>query len=493
MATNSYMFTAVSVAMGVTPEETFMAVLSITTSMLMGIPLELYKVTSYEWLLVAVFSSSALFACLALILRRVVTLLPLASPTEMVALAVMLPLSYMNYLGFPIIFFSALYCGGDGEGSCMTNEKEAELWIIIESITKVFFYITIVVASMATASCTSIHADIIQRPISMQLRKYYNVPLTWMGVLGDHSWSLLVAPLISGTLIYGLQDVLLALAYSNSSPPDVLGALVSIKYVSYSIAILAALSVFLVSVDNIIRTEDLSSLISSFTPDGFFFHAKNEFTFDISSSSFSMPTILYVDEPHVTVLFAGIVDPVLGIGDVTPSAVQGTLDALFSQFDKLQVAAGVIKIEATGGVYMSVDGASGPVDGPRIVAKDAKTQALRMAHLAMAMIEASRKHKWPTGEQLQVRIGMHCGPATSGVLGGILSRWAVFGQTVLVASRMEYTGEALQVHVTQTFAHALREGNSARAFSLVDHTLDVQGIGKMNTFFLRSSFHEHRH
>ena len=59
---------------------------------------------------------------------------------------------------------------------------------------------------------------------------------------------------------------------------------------------------------------------------------------------------------------------------------------------------------------------------------------------------------------MRVRVGLHCGPATSGVLGDHLPHWAVFGRTVVLASRMESSGEAGRVQASAAFAATLRGG-----------------------------------
>ena len=61
----------------------------------------------------------------------------------------------------------------------------------------------------------------------------------------------------------------------------------------------------------------------------------------------------------------------------------------------------------------------------------------------------------PLGQPTQLRVGVHAGKASSGLIGGCNPRFNVFGDTMNTASRMESTGEAGRVHVSGIVADAL--------------------------------------
>ena len=52
---------------------------------------------------------------------------------------------------------------------------------------------------------------------------------------------------------------------------------------------------------------------------------------------------------------------------------------------------------------------------------------------------------------LQLRIGIHCGPATAGVIGDTRFSYDVWGDAVNMAARMESNGEPGKIHVSEDF------------------------------------------
>jgi class 3 adenylate cyclase len=65
----------------------------------------------------------------------------------------------------------------------------------------------------------------------------------------------------------------------------------------------------------------------------------------------------------------------------------------------------------------------------------------------------------PDTSDLSLRIGMHSGPVTGGVLRGEQSRFQLFRDTMNTASRMESTGIKGQIQLSQDTADLLQAAN----------------------------------
>jgi class 3 adenylate cyclase len=490
-STNSYIFTAVAVSLGLRPGETFSACLGIVVCTLASFPLELNPVASPTWLFSAIVSSFALFTCLTLITSRAVELFPLADRFEATALAVILFTSCLTYLTFPLIFFAAVLCGGDGQGSCLTNAEEANAWFIIEGLAKLLFCLLIVAASSVSASCVAAYNQSSSMLVPHAVR-IHNLPskfktvgkeqLTWTEVLAANIGVLVGAPAFTGYFVFVVQDTIFSSPSFKFASDDILEAVESIKRASGAITVLAAASVFFVALDSVLKREKLKILVRTLMP-AVYRNGEAESDWALGSTPFAAPAILYIEEPHVSVLVCNIVDFSPASLDTVPTEIMTTLGSLFRHFDQLHTAAGVVKVETTGDTYQSVMGASSS-STPGAIIPDAVTQAATMASLALSLIEAAREHKWPNGAPVVVRIGLHCGQATSGLLGGLLPRWGLFGRTVVIASHLESSGKPSCVHVSTAFAAALRGDAGAHAFALTEHEVNVKGIGLMHTFLL---------
>ena len=69
--------------------------------------------------------------------------------------------------------------------------------------------------------------------------------------------------------------------------------------------------------------------------------------------------------------------------------------------------------------------------------------------MGLAMLDELGRYRQPDGTGLQIRVGMHVGPAIAGVIGLKKFIYDVWGDMVNTASRMESTGLPGRLQVTR--------------------------------------------
>jgi guanylate cyclase len=173
--------------------------------------------------------------------------------------------------------------------------------------------------------------------------------------------------------------------------------------------------------------------------------------------------------PEVTVLFADLAGFTGHAAAMSPEAVVGVLDDIFTRFDALATAEGLEKIKTIGDAYM----VAGGVPEPR------PDHAEAVARVALGMLDAvaagRETHPW-----LEVRIGIESGPVVAGVIGRSKFIYDLWGDTVNVASRMESHGVPGAIQVGPVASAAL-----AGAFLLEPRgSVDIKGKGVMATTLL---------
>jgi len=174
--------------------------------------------------------------------------------------------------------------------------------------------------------------------------------------------------------------------------------------------------------------------------------------------------------PEVTVLFADLVDFTASSDRSSPERVVQVLADLFTAFDRLAAGLGLEKIKTIGDAYMVVGGLPEPRPG----------HARAVAEMALALREEAGRHLDPAGRPLQVRIGIDSGPVVAGVIGTAKFSYDLWGDTVNTASRMQATGVAGCIQVTERTYRLLREAYHFEHRGPVQ----VKGKGELVTWFL---------
>jgi class 3 adenylate cyclase len=83
--------------------------------------------------------------------------------------------------------------------------------------------------------------------------------------------------------------------------------------------------------------------------------------------------------------------------------------------------------------------------------------------------------------ELAMRVGMHSGGVTAGVLRGDKTRFQLFGDTVNTASRMESNGVKGKIHCSQTTADELITAGRTQWLTTREDKITAKGKGEMQT------------
>lgn len=174
--------------------------------------------------------------------------------------------------------------------------------------------------------------------------------------------------------------------------------------------------------------------------------------------------------PEVTVLFADIVNFTRLAATVSPAGLVTLLNEVFSAFDDLAEEHGLEKIKTIGDAYMLVAGL--PTPRP--------DHASATADMALAMQTAITRFQATPGDPLQIRIGLHSGPVTAGVIGTKKFAYDLWGDTVNIASRMETQGLPNCIQVAESTFQRLAHTHRFEKRGLIE----VKGKGTMITYWL---------
>ncbi|XP_030381562.1 uncharacterized protein LOC115629245 [Scaptodrosophila lebanonensis] len=178
----------------------------------------------------------------------------------------------------------------------------------------------------------------------------------------------------------------------------------------------------------------------------------------------------------VTVYFSDIVGFTEIAAECSPLEVVTFLNSIYRVFDERIECYDVYKIETIGDSYMVASG---------LPVKNGNKHISEIATMALDLLDASSVFRIPRASDdsfVQIRCGVHTGPVVAGIVGTKMPRYCLFGDTVNTASRMESTGEAHKIHITEEMNEALQQVGGFKT----EHRglIDVKGKGLMSTYWL---------
>lgn len=164
-----------------------------------------------------------------------------------------------------------------------------------------------------------------------------------------------------------------------------------------------------------------------------------------------------------------------------PSHVFSLLESLFRAFDKHAKKRHVFKVETVGDCYVAVAGLPHPVKNHAVCICRFARDCVRAMRHTTKVLETSLG---PDTGDLNIRIGIHSGPVTAGVLRGDRSRFQLFGETLETTAKMEHNGRPGRIHVSEETAALLKADGRDHWFQQRGDVVHADGKGQVKTYWL---------
>ncbi|CAJ1963241.1 unnamed protein product [Cylindrotheca closterium] len=185
-------------------------------------------------------------------------------------------------------------------------------------------------------------------------------------------------------------------------------------------------------------------------------------------------------EPHndVSICFSDIVGFTTIASKLDPLKVSSLLDRLYLKFDEVTRKYDLFKVETVGDAYMCAGNLANDQHEDHV-----RRIALFATGICKAASETLIDEDDPSVGYTKIRVGFHCGPVVSNVVGSLNPRYGVFGDTVNVAARMETTSAAGRVHCSELSAKRLMDDAPDLLVKARGATL-IKGRGRMMTYWV---------
>jgi class 3 adenylate cyclase len=178
--------------------------------------------------------------------------------------------------------------------------------------------------------------------------------------------------------------------------------------------------------------------------------------------------------PDITVMFTDFKGFTHIAEKLSPEQLVQEIDEFFTAFDLIMEKNGIEKIKTIGDAYMAASGLPAVND----------THALDMVNAAVDIIEYMEVQKQiriaANRPVFDIRIGIHTGPVVAGIVGHKKFAYDIWGDAVNLASRMESSGEAGQINISQ----ATYDRISSTYSCIFRGEIEAKNKGKVGMYFV---------
>ncbi|XP_070184258.1 uncharacterized protein, partial [Littorina saxatilis] len=151
----------------------------------------------------------------------------------------------------------------------------------------------------------------------------------------------------------------------------------------------------------------------------------------------------------VTILFSEIEDFIRLSTTMNPMSIVLLLNELHGAIDAEVDNHDVYKVETINDCYMVASGLPG---------RNGNRHSSEVANVALElvrMVKQKNENFLCGSEQLKLRIGINTGACMAGIVGHVLPRYCLFGDTVNTASRIKVYGMGNRIHLSSSTHHSL--------------------------------------
>ena len=159
-----------------------------------------------------------------------------------------------------------------------------------------------------------------------------------------------------------------------------------------------------------------------------------------------------------------------------PRTLVNDLNQYFSAFDEIIARHDLEKLKTIGDAYMC---AGGLPEENRTHPVDACRAALEIQEFMARSNRQREKMRMPPWE---LRIGLHTGPVMAGVVGRKKFTYDIWGDAVNVAARMESSGEAGRIALSESTYHRVKDQFECEHRGQIE----AKNKGLLNAYFLES-------